>query len=332
MSVKVSIIVPVYNVENYLEKCIESILSQSYDDYELILLNDGSTDRSYDILAKYLDTPNVTIVNKSNTGQADTRYQGLLLAQGDYVYFVDSDDYIEPYTLERLVHKANNTNADVVFGRYRLVDEQGNILREQKTYSVDSLEGTEEILCDAICVSNFKASLCLKLIKKSLLVSAYIDEIRNIHLNEDICLSILLASHCKKVVFLDDVIYNVLQRATSITRNIKPEIITINDVIYCLVKKRLEELSIWNTMEKSYYNGYMKTVLYALTLVAVKVKDYPEYKRMYSLLSKESIYNIIGLNKEISNLRMTYRCAYTISKFPVMFYYIIRMFKSFLKY
>lgn len=332
MSVKISIIVPVYNVENYLEKCIKSILSQTYDDYELILLNDGSTDGSYDILTKYLDTPNVTIVNKPNTGQADTRYQGLVLAKGDYVYFVDSDDYIEPYTLEKLIHQANKTNADVVFGRYRLVDEQGNILREQKKYSVDSLEGTEEILCDAICVSNFKASLCLKLIKKSLLVAAYTDEIRKIHLNEDVCLSILLASHCNKVVFLDDVIYNVLQRATSITRNIKPEIITINDVIYCLVKKRLEELCVWKTLEKAYYNGYMKTVLYALTLVAVKVKAYPEYKRMYSLLSEKSIYYKIGLNKDISNLRMPYRFAYTMSKFPVMFYYINRMFKSLLKY
>lgn len=331
MGVKVSIIVPVYNVENYLEKCIESILSQTYDDYELILLNDGSTDRSYDILNKYLDAPNVAIVNKSNTGQADTRYHGLLLAKGDYVYFVDSDDSIEPYTLERLVYQANKTNADVVFGRYRLVDEQGNILREQKTYSVDSLEGTEAILRDAISVSNFKASLCLKLIRKSLLVAAYIDEIRNLHLNEDICLSILLASHCKKVVFLNDVIYNVLQRATSITRNIKPEIIIINDVIYGIVKKRLEELGVWKAMQNTYYNGYMKTILYALALVAVKVNTYSEYKGMYSLLGRESIY-YIDLNKKNINLRSSLRYAYVISKSPIIFYYIIRIFKSYLRY
>lgn len=331
MSVKVSIIVPVYNVENYLEKCIESILSQTYDDYELILLNDGSTDGSYDILNKYIDTPNVTIVNKSNTGQADTRYQGLLLAKGDYVYFVDSDDSIEPYTLEKLVYHANKTNADVVFGRYRLVDEKGNILRVQKKYSVESLEGTEEILRDAICSSNFKASLWLKLIRKSLLVAAYIDEIRNLHLNEDICLSILLASHCKKVVFLDDVIYNVLQRATSITRNIKPEIIIINDAIYSLVKKRLEELDVWKTMKNAYYNGYMKTILYALALVAVKVKTYSEYKRIYSLLGKESIY-YIDLNNKNIDLRTTLRYAYIISKSPILFYYTIRIFKSYLRY
>ena len=332
MSVKVSIIVPVYNVVNYIERCIESILSQTYDNYELILLNDGSTDNSFDIMAKYKDRSNIILVDKENTGQADTRYQGLLIAKGTYVYFVDSDDYIEPYTLEKLVEEVYRTNADVVFGRYRLVDEQGIVLREQKKYSVESLNGTEEILCDAICVSNFKASLCLKLIRKSLLVSSYIDEIRTIHLNEDICLSIFLASHCKKVIFLDDIIYNVLQRTGSISRNIKPEIITINDAIYGLIKKRLEELGIWRTMKKSYYNGYMKTVLYALALVAVKVSSYSEFKKIHLLLRKDSIYYNLGLNKKSYILQKPLRCAYTISKSSILFYRIIRIFKSYLKY
>lgn len=332
MNVKVSVIVPVYNVEKYLEKCISSILSQTYENYELILLNDGSTDNSYNVLSRYIGIPNVTIVDKINTGQADTRYQGLLMAKGDYVYFVDSDDYIEPYTLERLVAQVDKTNVDVVFGRYRLIDEQGNVLREQKKYSIASLCGTENILRDAICVSNFKASLCLKLIRKNLLVNSYIDEIRDIHLNEDVCISIFLASHCQKVVFLDDIVYNVLQREGSISRSIKPEIITVNDVIYGLIRRRLDDLGVWSALADVFYNGYTKTVLYALALVGVKVSSYTEYNRYYSLLSKDTIYNSDELKRRINRLSTPYRWVYIISKFPGIFYCIIKMFKSYLKY
>ena len=111
---KLSIIVPVYNVEMYLHKCIDSILAQSFTDYELILVNDGSTDRSPEICDKYaqLDT-RIRVIHKSNGGTSETRNVGLDNARGEYIGFIDSDDYIHPQMYELLIHAVEKSNADI---------------------------------------------------------------------------------------------------------------------------------------------------------------------------------------------------------------------------
>lgn len=332
MKVKVSVIVPVYNVEAYVENCINSILSQEYKNYELILLNDGSTDGSLDILRKYEKIPFVTIINKDNTGQSDTRLQGLRMAKGEFVYFIDSDDTIEQYTLGRLVKAIESIDADVAFGRYRLVDEDGKVLREQKRYNIAVLTGTEAILKDAICVSNFKASLCLKLIRKSVLMSSYVDEVRGIHLNEDIFLSVMIASNSKRVVFINDIIYNVLQRSGSITRNIKPELMSVNDIIFKYIKNRLVEQGFWQQMKSDFYNGYVKTILYALALVGVKCESFAVYKQYYSLIDADSIYYSQDLRDNLSCITNLYRFLLAINRCPRLFFLIIKGAKPVLRY
>ena len=96
MQEKISIIVPVYNVENYLERCVESILKQTYTNFELLLINDGSTDRSLDILKKYKEKyPEITkIIDKKNGGLSSARNAGIRDAKGEYLSFIDSDDII----------------------------------------------------------------------------------------------------------------------------------------------------------------------------------------------------------------------------------------------
>ena len=93
---KVSVIVPVYNTERYLRNCVDSILAQTYDNIEVVLVNDGSTDLSLEICKDYqMRFSNVFLLNKSNTGQADSRYLGFKKSTGDYIYCADSDDSIE---------------------------------------------------------------------------------------------------------------------------------------------------------------------------------------------------------------------------------------------
>ena len=104
---KVSIIVPVYNAENVLHYCIDSILNQTYKDFELILVDDGSTDRSGDICDEYaLDNDNISVLHIQNGGVSRARNTGIERAKGDYICFVDSDDYIDQLFLEELVNKA----------------------------------------------------------------------------------------------------------------------------------------------------------------------------------------------------------------------------------
>ncbi|MCH4207889.1 MAG: glycosyltransferase, partial [Solobacterium sp.] len=112
---EVSVVVPVYNVEDYLAKCIESILNQTFKDFELILVNDGSTDHSLDVIRKYeqLDE-RIKVVNKPNGGLSDARNAGMAIARGVYIDFVDSDDSIEPDLLKECMEKFHETDADMV--------------------------------------------------------------------------------------------------------------------------------------------------------------------------------------------------------------------------
>lgn len=112
---KISIIVPIYNTEKYLEKCIQSILNQKYKNFELILINDGSTDNSLEICKKYaINNKKIKIIDKHNEGIAKTRNIGINLAEGDYISFVDSDDYIEEDIYIRAIKEMEMFDLDVV--------------------------------------------------------------------------------------------------------------------------------------------------------------------------------------------------------------------------
>ena len=113
--IAISIIVPVYKVEKYLSKCVESILSQTFVDFELILVDDGSPDRCGEICDKYaLKDKRIKVIHKENGGLSDARNAGIQVAQGEYLAFVDSDDYIEPQLVENCLARARDMEAPVV--------------------------------------------------------------------------------------------------------------------------------------------------------------------------------------------------------------------------
>ena len=115
----ISVIVPVYNVDNYLRKCIDSLIVQTLKDIEIILVNDGSTDESIDICEEYkLKDNRIKVIHKENGGLSDARNKGIDIAKGKYISFVDSDDWINPQMLEKLYILASKYEADIVQGDY----------------------------------------------------------------------------------------------------------------------------------------------------------------------------------------------------------------------
>lgn len=114
MHVMISVIVPVFNTENYLKKCIDSILQQTYQDIELIIVDDGSTDNSFFICKEYeRKDRRVKVIHKENGGQGSARNVGLDVCKGEYIIFVDSDDYILPDMFQILIKNATLANADI---------------------------------------------------------------------------------------------------------------------------------------------------------------------------------------------------------------------------
>ncbi|NHC43332.1 glycosyltransferase [Bacillus sp. MM2020_1] len=124
MDVEISIIVPVYNIEQLLAKCIDSILAQSFTNFELILVNDGSTDKSAEICNAYANLDNrVRVIHKKNGGTASSRNAGLEVATGKYIGFVDNDDYINKFMFETLYNSASVHSSDIVVCDYLHIDE-----------------------------------------------------------------------------------------------------------------------------------------------------------------------------------------------------------------
>ena len=138
-SPKVSVIVPIYNVERFLPQCLDSVLGQTFDDFELICVNDGSTDSSQKILEEYAaKDERIHVINQENGGLSAARNTGMAYASGEYIAFLDSDDYLDSEMLAKTVAKADGTNADIVIFDYWLYfDSTGELCtyRDQEIYS-----------------------------------------------------------------------------------------------------------------------------------------------------------------------------------------------------
>lgn len=115
---KISVIIPVYNVEKYLKECLNSVINQPFNDIEIICINDGSTDSSLEILNKYAQKDNrIKVISQKNSGLACSRNTGLVQAKGEYVFFLDSDDYLKPDILGKLYDAAQKFNADILMSK-----------------------------------------------------------------------------------------------------------------------------------------------------------------------------------------------------------------------
>ena len=130
MQKKASIIIPVYNSEKYLENCINSVLDQTEQDYELILINDGSKDSSKKIMTDYKNKypDKIRIFNQENRGIGETRNRGIKEAEGKYIFFIDNDDTIKKDYLETYLNEAEKNDCNIVLGGYETVDENGKII------------------------------------------------------------------------------------------------------------------------------------------------------------------------------------------------------------
>ena len=134
--IKISVIVPVYGVENYIKKCIDSLVNQTFKDFEILVVNDGTKDKSIDIIKENFNDKRIKILDKKNGGLSDARNYALPYAKGEYVLYVDSDDYVHPEILEKMYNRAIKDKADIVLSlAYK--DEDGVITPLETPYNED---------------------------------------------------------------------------------------------------------------------------------------------------------------------------------------------------
>lgn len=268
-----SIIVPCYNVEKYVKECIDSILMQSIDDYEIIAINDGSTDTTYDILKEnYENNRYVKIINQENKGLSETRNVGIMNSVGTYLIFIDSDDYWNNSdALKKIKNYIEKFNSDVILIGYTKIYPDGKMV-EKKRINFCQEKGIDYL----IKTNYFKACAWDKIVKRELIVSNNIFFPKGL-LSEDIiwCANILKVT--KEIGCIEENFYMYRQRGDSITKNVKEK--NILDMVNMINDAKCD-----NYIVNSYL-AYEYTV--ALGLVSTKmIKNkicYDTRKTLFSL-------------------------------------------------
>lgn len=213
---KVSVIVPVYNVYDYLDKCLNSLVNQTLKELEIIVVNDGSTDKSQSIIDKYQKKySNIKAYKKTNSGLSDTRNFGLKYVTGEYVTFVDSDDYIEPDMYFKMYEKAKTEDFDIVACdiNYVYPDREESLVVDPKKDTTNIKE----------LFINFYPTVCTKLFKRELFTKSKL-EFKSGVWYEDVEFMYRLLPYIKSIGVIHEAFYNYLQREKSITSTISPKI------------------------------------------------------------------------------------------------------------
>lgn len=260
----VSIIVPIYNAEKYLDSCIQSVLRQTYTNWELILIDDGSTDKSGRIAEEYgFADERITVFHQKNLGVSLARNQGIDEATGNYVVFLDADDELIEDCLAKTVNIAEETNADVVAGRSC---ENQELFQDRIIWT--GAEALENSLKDHL----FTYSACAKLIRREFIGKTRFTP--DIRINEDSYFVFQLL--CKQNVFVltNDVIYFYRANSESSSRTVFSEkyfdILKVSDLKY----KKIEEQ--FPQMHDLAKNMLLKARMNVLRILAVRTRD--EYR------------------------------------------------------
>lgn len=276
----VSVIVPAYNIEKYISRCLDSIIVQTYKNLEIIVVDDGSKDKTVEILDNYEKKDSrVKIIHKENGGVSSARNKGLDIAKGDYIGFVDGDDSIEPNMYEILVKLLEEENADIAHCGYQMifpnrVDYYYNTGR-RKTQT------TQEGIKDLLSGKMIEPALYNKLYRRELFNSIRLDE--KIRINEDLEANYRLFKNSKKSIYYDVPLYHYMIRSSSATktntiirRYEDPFLVLSGIKDDCKNNKELYEIA---------YGRYIY-LLMAISRMNTDEKEYQKGKRI--LLKKET--------------------------------------------
>ena len=286
----ISIIVPVYNAENYIAKCIESLINQTYKNIEIILVDDGSTDKSAIICDEYAKKDSrIFVLHQKNGGVSRARNNGIKIAKGDFIAFVDCDDFVNVDMYEKLLNKQQENDFDIVFCRLNeICDDKIIKVHEDKLQALcDTLDISYFVNQERFSTKNNKVHIkhCVwrglwrSLYKKELLDDVKFDE--TFSMGEDVCLLIeLFTKFNLRLGVVDDYLYNYVIRQGSLCRDtsafearinkIKSDTLNFENCISKILEKHPNKEEI---VGKFLFNEYIKCYLIALNLKDKHILD-----------------------------------------------------------
>lgn len=324
----VSVIIPVYNTEKYLEKCVDSILQQTEVSLEIILVDDGSTDTSAMICDAYAQKhQNIKVIHIKNSGPATAKNEGLKLARGNYIALTDSDDKMEPLMLHKMVSAGYKYGADIICCNYKQIDELGNV-SHMKCTNMKYILNHEEGLIHFFSKNKIYSQCWTKLYKRQMLVDHHIENDPGLRTDEDFIFNIRAFINANVTIIVDEPLYEYTYRENSLAhayfkRNINQYIdnrIQRVHVTLDAVNNESEIVKQWSIVHIiMYYNELLG-----------KVAQFPEY---HSDKRIKDILRFIKNNKFLLNLHYKL-CGFSktgkrlISYLPDCLYMKYREFKA----
>lgn len=215
-NIKISILVPVYNVEQYLPRCIESVLSQDFKDWEMILVDDGSPDRCPQICDEYAENDKrIRVVHKVNGGLVSARLAGFEASVGKYLMFLDSDDWLMPHAITTVYNYAEQGDYDIVRGCNRRVYDNGIFTIERGRFYKGEVTGSDQYL-EKVITADFETYLWGALYRRELFSKEVFEPMLRISTGEDWLTNIAIGKNVNKILCIEDVVYNYYINSNSI--------------------------------------------------------------------------------------------------------------------
>lgn len=331
---KVSVIVPVYNGEKFIEKCITSIINQTFTDFELIIVNDGSTDDTLNTIEQINDN-RIHIINKKNGGVSSARNLGYKESKGRYILFFDADDFMENTMLEILVHDMENNNVQAVRCNLQLYYPDNNITKE---YNEFLFNGNYKIVDSDFLLDNAISGRVMAFSHNMLFYRPILEKLYNesIHYMEDVIYYVTMLQYVDKIYIEEKPLYNYVQNPYSVTKQ-QSKILTH---IYGLkeyrqsIKNELNKTNLFSNDRLKLIDTRLTTLVSdLLTQLEYKNKKYKETKEDFKKIF-EDVENIEFMkNSNISNLPKYKKILVELGmqKRYVTLYYYIKVRKQFSK-
>lgn len=302
MSVKISVIIPVYNVEAYVERCLLSLLNQTYTDFEAIVVNDGSTDRSGLILDKLKkEDLRLRVFHKKNEGVSRARNFAMQQAEGEFFCFLDADDTYQPEMLETLIREQERTNSDMVVTSYSYFYENTNKTCHVNCY-IEGVYGKDEALRLMYQPHGYRCYLVTKLFKKNIIrKNGNILSFRNdLRMMEDLVFVTEYVDRCRSVAFINQSFYNYLMRENSAihTLNVSEKVKAFEVIIPFVISHFNQSCS--DALRWTYYVtllGYASDLINQRKRPGSDLLHCIKNERNYFLFSKK--YSVMGYLKHL---------------------------------
>lgn len=271
---KVSIIVPIYNVEKYLDRCIQSLVNQTLNDIEIILVDDGSPDNCPSMCDEYAQKDNrIKVIHKQNAGLGYARNSGLDIATGEYVAFVDSDDYVDTTMYENLYNAAINYNVDTVFSNYYIVDQYNRVAQIHQQETIQFYMGNDikqnmllNMIASDVNISKERQidmSVWRAIYSKEIIDKNQIKfETERKFISEDIIFHIDYCSHSQAVCLLPEAYYYYTVNFNSLTKKVRTDRFQMDKILHKEIIRRCNNNGITENVTQRadrFFIGYVRT-------------------------------------------------------------------------